>query len=62
MSIITENPECVFIEVKTRTVTQNKKLILCIIYQPPSTNITTFIEHVMNITHKILRLKINIIL
>ena len=49
MSIITEYLECVFIEVNTRTMTQNKKIIVGIAYWPPSTNITTFIEHVMNI-------------
>ncbi len=29
--------------------TQNKKIIVGIFYRPPSTNITTFTEHVMNI-------------
>ena len=48
MSIITEYMECVFIEVN-RTKTQNKKIIVGIVYRPPSTNITTFTEHVMNI-------------
>ena len=49
MSIITEYLECVFIEVNTRTMTHNKKIIVGIVYRPPSTNITTFTEHVMNI-------------
>ena len=49
MSIITEYLECVFIEVNARTMTQNKKIIVGIVYRPPSTNITTFTEHVMNI-------------
>ena len=49
MSIITEYLECVFIEVNTKTMTQNKKIIVGIVYRPPSTNITTFTEHVMNI-------------
>ena len=49
LSIITEYLECVFIEVNTRTMTQNKKIIVGIVYPPPSTNITTFTEHVLNI-------------
>ena len=49
ISIITGYLECVFIEVNTRTMTQNKKIIVGIVYWPPSTNITTFTEHVMNI-------------
>ena len=49
MSVITEYLECVFIEVNTRTMTQNKKIIVGIVYRPPRTNITTFTEHVMNI-------------
>ena len=49
MSIITEYLECVFIEVNARTMTQNKKIIVGIVYRPPSTNITTFTEHVMNV-------------
>ena len=49
MSIITEYLECAFIEVNARTMTQNKKIIVGIVYRPPSTNITTFTEHVMNI-------------
>ena len=49
MSIITEYLEWVFIEVNTRTMTQNKKIIVGIVYRPPSTNITTFTEYVMNI-------------
>ena len=53
MSIITEYLECVFIEVNTRTMTQNKKIIVGIVYRPPSTNITTFTEHVMNIIYYI---------
>ena len=50
MNIITEYLECVFIEVKTRTITHKRKTIVGIVYRPPSTNITTFTEHVMNIT------------
>ena len=49
MSIIAEYLECVFIEVNTRTMTQNKKIIVGIVYRPPCTNITTFTEHVMKI-------------
>ena len=49
MSIITEYLKCVFIDVNTRTMTQHKKIIVGIVYRPPSTNITTFTEHVMNI-------------
>ena len=49
MSIITEYLECVFIEVNTRSMTQNKKIIVSIVYPPPSTNFTTFTEYVMNI-------------
>ena len=48
MNIIIEYLECVFIEVNTRTKTQNKKVIVVIVYRPPSTNITPFTEHVMN--------------
>ena len=49
MSIITEYLECVFIEVNIRTMTQNKKIIVGLVYRPPGTNITTLTEHVMNI-------------
>ena len=35
MSIITEHLECVFIEVNTRIMTQNKKIIVGIVYRPP---------------------------
>ena len=48
MSIITEYLERVFIEVNTRTRTQNEKIIVGIVYRPPTTNITTFNEHVIN--------------
>ena len=49
MSIITEYLECMFIELNTKPMTQNKKIIVGIVYRPSSTNITTFTEHVMNI-------------
>ena len=48
MSIITEYLECVFIEVIT-IITQNKKIIVGIVYRPTSTNITIFTKHVTNI-------------
>ena len=48
-NIITEYLECVFIEVNTRIMTQTKKISVGIVYLPPSTNITTFTEHIMNI-------------
>ena len=53
MTVITEYLECIFIEVKNRTMTQYKKTILGIVYRPPSTNIATFTEHVINIIEKL---------
>ena len=38
-----------FNEVKTRTMTHNKNIIVDIVYRARTTHITTFTEHVMNI-------------
>ena len=54
MSIITEYLECVFIEVKTRTMTHNKKAIVGVVYRPPTTNIAIIYYHINIIeNHKV---------